>query len=217
MVTPTSVGSIFNVFESIPRLDAEENMCADKKLLIDPRPICGSELPYLDRENPEAGVSNGAEPAPKFYYTCTTIPHCSYVSSRCGILHPFSFVNRQIYAESNYSNFMGFCTVVSFDLFLRSGTKCPRHQRKMTMPCQLIDDHETAKNSAPDGYVKNGNKFFVTDNLEIFPSSKSLILLKRLKVENMSFVDSLDIHIGTDASSCATARWGRGRRSRRSL
>lgn len=50
----------------------------------------------------------------------------------------------------------------------------------MTMQCQLIDGNE-AKNSVAGGYVKSGNKLFITDNLEIFPSSKSLVLLKRLK------------------------------------
>ena len=54
------------------------------------------------------------------------------------------------------------------------------------MQCQLIDGNE-AKNSIVGGYVKSGNKFFITNNLEIFPNSKSLILLKGLKVEYMSF------------------------------
>ena len=61
------------------------------------------------------------------------------------------------------------------------------------MQCQLIDGNE-AKNSIVGGYVKSGNKFFITNNLEIFPNSKSLILLKGLKVEYMSFFDNLNIY-----------------------
>lgn len=68
----------------------------------------------------------------------------------------------------------------------------------MTTQCALIESNDTAPSSAPNGYVKTGNKFFITDNLEIFPSSKSLVLLQKLKVENMSFLDSLDICVGTE-------------------
>ena len=49
-----------------------------------------------------------------------------------------------------------------------------------------------------DGYVKGNSKYFVTDNLEIFPSSKSLALLQKLNVENMSSLDTIDIRVGTD-------------------
>ena len=48
------------------------------------------------------------------------------------------------------------------------------------------------------GYVKSSSKYFVTDNLEVFPSSNSLALLKKLKVENMSSLDSIDLRVGTD-------------------
>lgn len=67
----------------------------------------------------------------------------------------------------------------------------------MTTQCKLIDGDDSQQSSS-DGYVKDGSKFFVTDNLEIFPSSNSLALLKKLNVENMSSLDSLDIHVGTD-------------------
>lgn len=49
-----------------------------------------------------------------------------------------------------------------------------------------------------DGFVKSNSKYFVTDNLEIYPSSKSLALLQKLNVENMSSLDSIDLHVGTD-------------------
>lgn len=62
----------------------------------------------------------------------------------------------------------------------------------------MVDGNEPAKSPAPDCYVKNDNKFFITADLEIFPSSKSLVLLKDLKVEHMSCPDSLDIHVGTE-------------------
>lgn len=48
------------------------------------------------------------------------------------------------------------------------------------------------------GYVKSSSKYFVTDNLEVFPSSNSLALLKKLKVENMSSLDSIELRVGTD-------------------
>lgn len=99
-------------------------MCADKKLLIDPKPSnCGLGFTY-NRENPEV------EPAPKFYYTCTAIPPCSYVSSRCSsILDPFSFDNIEIYNESSIMraetleiafslpNVLSFYDVAAFDVF----------------------------------------------------------------------------------------------------
>jgi len=53
-------------------------------------------------------------------------------------------------------------------------------------------------NSDTNGYVKSSSKYFVTDNLEIFPSSNSLALLKKLKVENMSSLDSIELRVGTD-------------------
>lgn len=83
---PKAVGGIFNVFESIPRLEAEEEMCADKSLLMDPKPSSsGLGLKAIDTESSEV------EPASKFYYTCTAIPPCSYVSGRCrSILDPSS-------------------------------------------------------------------------------------------------------------------------------
>jgi hypothetical protein len=68
----------------------------------------------------------------------------------------------------------------------------------MTTQCALIDGNDTAKSFTPNGYVKTGNKFFITDNLEILPSSKSLVLLQKLKVENMSYLDALDIRVGTE-------------------
>lgn len=49
-----------------------------------------------------------------------------------------------------------------------------------------------------NGYVKGSSKYFVTDNLEVFPSSNSLALLKKLKVENMSSLDSIDLRVSTD-------------------
>ena len=55
---PKSIGNIFNLFVSFPRLDAGEKMCIDKKLLIDPK-ACRLGFHYLDRENPEVGFCYG--------------------------------------------------------------------------------------------------------------------------------------------------------------
>ncbi|KAG0619678.1 hypothetical protein M758_4G156600 [Ceratodon purpureus] len=82
----------------------------------------------------------------------------------------------------------------------RYGTKCPRHQKKMTTQCKMMDcGAEVTLNFVKhDGFVKSNSKYFVTDNLEIYPSSKSLALLQKLNVENMSSLDSIDLHVGTD-------------------
>jgi len=53
-------------------------------------------------------------------------------------------------------------------------------------------------NGDSNGYVKSSRKYFVTDNLEVFPSSNSLALLKQLKVENMSSLDSIELRVGTE-------------------
>lgn len=68
----------------------------------------------------------------------------------------------------------------------------------------MEDDRETPPinintvDSSNQGYVKSSRKYFVTDNLEVFPSSDSLALLKKLKVENMSSLDSIELRVGTD-------------------
>ena len=84
---------------------------------------------------------------------------------------------------------------------IRYGAKCPRHNKKMTTQCKMMDGCETPTeipNVDRHGYVKSSSKYFVTDNLEVFPSSNSLALLKKLKVENMSSLDSIDLRVGTD-------------------
>lgn len=68
----------------------------------------------------------------------------------------------------------------------------------MTTQCALINGNDVGKSSSPNGFVHPGNKFFITDNLEIFPSSKSMVLLQKLKVDNVSFLDSLDMRVGTE-------------------
>jgi hypothetical protein len=71
----------------------------------------------------------------------------------------------------------------------------------MTTQCKMMDGFETpteVHNVDRHGYVKSSSKYFVTDNLEVFPSSNSLALLKKLKVENMSSLDSIDLRVGTD-------------------
>lgn len=92
-----------------------------------------------------------------------------------------------------------------FDGQSRYGVKCPRHNKKMTTQCKMMeDDRETppinmnTSDSSNQGHAKCSRKYFVTDNLEVFPSSDSLALLKKLKVENMSSLDSIELRVGTD-------------------
>lgn len=80
----------------------------------------------------------------------------------------------------------------------------------MTMQCKMIDSpSEVTLNIVKhDGYVKSNSKYFVTDNLEIFPSSKSLALLQRLNVENMSSLNSIDLRVGTEEVQVLHMTWG---------
>ncbi|KAG0592388.1 hypothetical protein M758_1G242400 [Ceratodon purpureus] len=164
MVTPKTVGGIANVFKSIQRLEAEETLCTNKKMLTDLKPVYG--LGYLATES-ELGISREGDlesSNSQGYFTCGASSHCSFVSPRYG-------------------------------------AKCPRHNKKMTTQCKMMDGCETPTeipNVDRHGYVKSSSKYFVTDNLEVFPSSNSLALLKKLKVENMSSLDSIDLRVGTD-------------------
>lgn len=83
LVTPKTMGGIANVFESIQRLEDEEKMCANKKMLIDPRPTYGLGSKYLVVDG-DCGPSDGdpAELVPQNYFACGAIPHCTYVSPR---------------------------------------------------------------------------------------------------------------------------------------
>lgn len=82
MVTPKTVGGIANVFKSIQRLEAEETLCTNKKMLTDLKPVYG--LGYLATES-ELGISRGSdlEPSnPQGYFTCGASSHCAFVSPR---------------------------------------------------------------------------------------------------------------------------------------
>jgi hypothetical protein len=48
------------------------------------------------------------------------------------------------------------------------------------------------------GYVKENTTFMITDDMEIYPTStiKSIVLLNKLKVENMSDLDNIEIAVG---------------------
>jgi hypothetical protein len=48
------------------------------------------------------------------------------------------------------------------------------------------------------GYVKANTTFMITDDMEIYPTStiKSIVLLNKLKVENMSDLDNIEIEVG---------------------
>ncbi len=52
--------------------------------------------------------------------------------------------------------------------------------------------------SAGAGYVKENTTFMITDDMEIYATStiKSIVLLNKLKVENMSDLHSLEITVG---------------------
>jgi hypothetical protein len=63
----------------------------------------------------------------------------------------------------------------------------------------MMDGNDDTSNIDTDhGHVKSSSKYFVTDSLEIFPCSQSLILLQKLNVENMSSLDSIDLQVDTD-------------------
>jgi hypothetical protein len=57
---------------------------------------------------------------------------------------------------------------------------------------------ELESKPAGAGYVKENTTFMITDDLEIYATStiKSIMLLNKLKVENMSDLDSLEITVG---------------------
>jgi len=82
MVTPKTVGGIANVFKSIQRLEAEETLCASKKMLTELKPVYG--LAYLATES-ELG---DLEPChSRGYFTCGASAHCTFVSPRYRALH----------------------------------------------------------------------------------------------------------------------------------
>jgi hypothetical protein len=48
------------------------------------------------------------------------------------------------------------------------------------------------------GYAKANTTFIITDDMEIYPTSaiKSIVLLNKLEVENMSDLDNIEIAVG---------------------
>ncbi len=81
------------------------------------------------------------------------------------------------------------------------GDLCPRC--KYPMFSALTESQEslpTKLESKPAGagYVKENTTFMITDDIEIFATSaiKSIVLLNKLKVQNMSDLDSLEITVG---------------------
>jgi len=59
------------------------------------------------------------------------------------------------------------------------------------------------------GYVKENTTFMVTDDLEIYPTStiKSIVLLNKLKVKNMSDLDSIEIAVGITQVKFHESAW----------
>jgi len=62
----------------------------------------------------------------------------------------------------------------------------------------MMDGNDMVSIDKHHDYVKSSSKYFVTDSLEIFPSSQSLVLLQKLNVENMSSLYSFDLQVNTD-------------------
>ncbi|CAM6045410.1 unnamed protein product [Sphagnum compactum] len=81
------------------------------------------------------------------------------------------------------------------------GDLCPRCKypmtRALTAPQESLSTELESK-PAGAGYVKENTTYMITDDMEIYPTStiKSIVLLNKLKVENMSDLDSLEIAVG---------------------
>ncbi|KAG0610987.1 hypothetical protein M758_7G106500 [Ceratodon purpureus] len=112
-------------------------------------------------------------------------------------------ISREGDSESSNSQGHFTCGASSHCSFVspRYRAKCPHHNKKVSTQCKTMDGCETQTelpNVDRHGYVKNSCKYLVTENLEVYPSSNSLALLKKLKVENMSSLNSSDPRVGTD-------------------
>lgn len=81
------------------------------------------------------------------------------------------------------------------------GDLCPTCKYPMTSALTESQEPlstELESKPAGAGYVKENTTFMITDDMEIYPTStiKSIVLLNKLKVENMSDLDSLEITVG---------------------
>ncbi|CAM6101596.1 unnamed protein product [Calypogeia fissa] len=165
--------AIFKIYNSVDRMD-DEKFCTSKKTLLDPKEASGfgSKLLQTDHSEQQEQSQNGDGDS---YYSCGMVPHCVCITKKLG-------------------------------------RRCPRHGRKMQTLCKYVEvkgDKSTSSSGGVGkangtngetimGYVKDVGKFFITDNLEIYPASISLALLQTLKVEKMSLLSSLDLFIGMD-------------------
>ncbi len=86
----------------------------------------------------------------------------------------------------------------------KAGERCATC-RRFSMTEEIVESPESLAprllSEAPAitaGYVKENTTFMITDDMEIYPTStiKSIVLLNKLKVENMSDLDSIEIAVG---------------------
>ncbi len=85
-----------------------------------------------------------------------------------------------------------------------AGERCAKC-RRFSMTEEIVESPESLAprllSEAPAitaGYVKENTTFMITDDMEIYPTStiKSIVLLNKLKVENMSDLDNIEIAVG---------------------
>ena len=85
LITPKTVGGIANVLKSLQRLEAEETLCADKKIFTDPKLLYGlagslaveAEMGLWREGDLEQHSANS-----KAYFSCGGSSHCSFVSPK---------------------------------------------------------------------------------------------------------------------------------------
>ena len=82
LVTPKTVGSIANVFKSLQRLEAEETLCADRRMLTDPKPVNGLAGSLAAEGDMGLWSLEANSDIPQAYFTCGASSHCSFVSTR---------------------------------------------------------------------------------------------------------------------------------------
>ncbi|KAH8973776.1 hypothetical protein BDL97_01G064800 [Sphagnum fallax] len=101
------------------------------------------------------------------------------------------------YICSNFCKRPGSRTFMTRNL----GDLCPKCKYPITSALTESQEPlstELESKPAGAGYVKENTTYMITDDMEIYPTStiKSIVLLNKLKVENMSDLDSLEITVG---------------------
>lgn len=160
--------AIFKMADSVQTMD-DEKFCTSKKSLLDPQEAVGFVSKLLEADGGEPGSESGPSSS-----------DCGAVYYSCGMVPHCACITQKL------------------------GRRCPRHGRKMQTLCKFVEGADSnpknsgSKQPVEKGFVRDAGRFFVTDNLGIYPGSKSLALLQMLRVERMSLLNSLDLFIGMD-------------------